>query len=79
MVAVAGQDEAAGDWFRKGIDIEPTLAAGHYQLGMLYQKQQRTDDALRELELATRLAPNDVPARKAYGSMLARQQHPTAP
>ena len=61
----AGADAA----FREAIEIEPELADAHRGLGMALWARGQGSAALRELNVATRLAPNDVLAHFALGKL----------
>ena len=53
----------------KVVQVDPSLALGHLDLGILYSDAGRTEDALRELKAAARLAPNDVNAHWRLGRL----------
>jgi tetratricopeptide (TPR) repeat protein len=44
----------------KVVQLDPSLALGHLDLGIIYSDAERTEDALRELKAAAKIAPNDV-------------------
>jgi tetratricopeptide (TPR) repeat protein len=52
--------EAAVPLLEKAIQIDPGLALAHLDLGILYADADRQNDALRELKVAAKLAPEDV-------------------
>ncbi|HSU61455.1 MAG TPA: tetratricopeptide repeat protein [Bryobacteraceae bacterium] len=49
---------------RKAIDLNPTWADAHYQLGLLYEDEAQTDNAIREYRSAVRL--NSTLAKAHY-------------
>jgi tetratricopeptide (TPR) repeat protein len=52
--------------FKRAIDLEPKLAAPHYNLGMLYRQSQK-DGALAEFEAAASLDPSNLSLVTALG------------
>ncbi len=52
--------EVALPLIQKTIRIDPRMELAHLDLGVLYINAGRRDDALRELEVAAKLSPNDV-------------------
>lgn len=52
--------ELAAPLIEKAIKIDPKLELAHLDLGILYTDAGRHDDALRELQLAAKLAPGDI-------------------
>jgi tetratricopeptide (TPR) repeat protein len=54
-----GRPEDAPPFLLQAIQIEPTLALAHLDLGIVYSDQGRKDDALRELLVAAKLSPDD--------------------
>jgi tetratricopeptide (TPR) repeat protein len=59
-----GNDAAAEPLLMRAITLYPDAAAARYALGLLRVRQRRLPDAVRELEKAVELAPND--SRYAY-------------
>jgi tetratricopeptide (TPR) repeat protein len=53
----------------KAIGIDPKLELAHLDLGVLYADAGRKDDALREMQSAVRLAPDDVNAHWRLGRL----------
>jgi len=47
---------------RRAVTLEPTLARGHLELGILLSEHQRYEDAIEPLVHATRLDPRDAQA-----------------
>jgi tetratricopeptide (TPR) repeat protein len=64
--------------FKRAIEIEPTWAAPHYNLALLYRSQQN-ENALAELEQAASLDSKNAALMVALGDeYFARQQWPRA-
>jgi tetratricopeptide (TPR) repeat protein len=64
------RDAAGGEAaFRQAIEIQPELADAHRGLGMALWARGQGSAALRELNVAARLAPNDVRAHLALGKL----------
>jgi predicted CXXCH cytochrome family protein len=59
-----GDDAAAEPVLMRAITLYPDAAAARYALGLLRVRQQRLPDAVRELEKAVHLSPDD--SRYAY-------------
>jgi Tfp pilus assembly protein PilF len=53
------QPDTATPLLEKAIRIAPKIEQAHLDLGILYDKAGRHDDALRELKTAERLNPED--------------------
>jgi len=49
---------------------DPSSAAPHLALGLLYERLERPSDAARELELAARLDPQSPEALNSLGGVL---------
>lgn len=62
----AGAAELA---FRKAVDARPELAVAHRGLGLALWAERQGSAALRELTLATRLAPEDAEAHYALAKL----------
>lgn len=60
--------EAEGD-FRDGLTVSPDLAELHGRLGLLYAQEQRSADALEQLETFHRLQPSDPKASLFLGQV----------
>jgi tetratricopeptide (TPR) repeat protein len=69
----------------KAVQLKPNFAAGHFELGLLYEDQKRDSDAIRQYELAIKYEPNLVKAhyhlarlyRKSGQNMLAQRESDT--
>jgi TolB-like protein/Flp pilus assembly protein TadD len=53
----AGKEEEAVLQAQKGLEIDQNFWVAHLHLGLAYDRQKRYDEAIAELEKATRLAP----------------------
>jgi len=62
--------EIALPLLEKAIRVSPQMAMPHLDLGILYADAGHTGEALRELRLATRLAPSDVKAHYRLARLL---------
>ena len=69
-LGLAGRYEEAIARFRTALDQKET-ADGHFNLGFVYARQGRTDDAIRECEAALRLDPRHYSAHAQLGVALA--------
>jgi Flp pilus assembly protein TadD len=63
----AGDDARAIALLREVITLAPGAAAPHVNLGVLYRRGGRVDDAVREYEAAIRLDPDDAAAYHNLG------------
>jgi tetratricopeptide (TPR) repeat protein len=55
-----GEESAAEGLLRQAIRVVPGSAVLHYTLGLSLVRQQRTEEGLEELRLATTLSPDDA-------------------
>jgi tetratricopeptide (TPR) repeat protein len=63
VAAFNGDDaEAAADAFEEAVRLAPTSPEAHINLGLVYTRLNRMDDAIRELETALALKPESPPA-----------------
>ncbi|HEX5044439.1 MAG TPA: tetratricopeptide repeat protein [Candidatus Polarisedimenticolaceae bacterium] len=67
-----GRQDEAERALRKAVEIEPTLASAHTNLGVLLAKTGRLDEALTHFEEAVRLGPEDEGARRNLEKVQAR-------
>lgn len=65
--------EAAPALFEEAVAREPRSAPLHYLAGRAYLRVGRVEEALRHLETANRLAPNDRPIRQALRTARGRR------
>src|SRR3984957_12581395 len=56
--------------FEQALRLEPHSAEAHFDLGLVRQRQDRTDAAIREFQLALQYDPGLLQARCALGSVL---------
>ena len=56
------QMQAAEPLLTKALKLNPASSMGHLDLGIVYVETDRKEDAMRELRMATKLAPQDVAA-----------------
>ena len=68
--AQQGNLQCAAAAFTQALRLEPRLAEAHFDLGLVRQDQQQTEDAIREFRLALQYDPALVQARCALGSSL---------
>ncbi len=52
--------DKAAEWLNKSIQAKPDYAAAHYFLGMVYERQGRTADAVKKLEQVLSVSNKDV-------------------
>jgi Tfp pilus assembly protein PilF len=63
------QDDAEVE-SRRGIELDPKLAAAHYNLGRIMYLHHRIDEALAETRLAIELEPDNAAFRAGLGTLL---------
>ena len=76
----AGTDlEASRRALEKVLELNPTRAEAHYQLGVTLQKMGKAADALKQLRKAVELAPSLIEAQRELGNLaLESGEYPTA-
>lgn len=52
--------------------LSPTWYEPHYQLGVLYQSEERIQDAIREIKLAVKIDPDFFPAHYRLANLYSR-------
>ena len=62
-----GKNLEAFTAFQRAVELDPTLADSHYQLGVLYGKQSRWKPAIDALQTAINLTPDFAPAHVRLG------------
>jgi tetratricopeptide (TPR) repeat protein len=72
-----GREADAESTLREGLKLAPADATLHHALGLALVRQQRADEALRELKRATELDPRN--ARFAYVYQVAREELQAGP
>jgi len=66
----AGDDRMAEECYRRAIDLEPSLAAAHTNLGNVLYRKGLLAEARAEFELAIELEPTQPEARYNLGNLL---------
>jgi tetratricopeptide (TPR) repeat protein len=66
------QLDKAADYLQRAVALDPTLAAAHASLGMLYMRQNRFDDAKKHLERASLDSQNYL-VHYYYAYVLSRE------
>lgn len=61
------EDHNAFTAFQRAVELDPTLAEAHYQLGVLYGKQSQWKPAIDALQTAIRLTPDFADAHVRLG------------
>lgn len=54
---------------QRAIQLMPTLATAHYNLGLLLQQQNKLDQALREYQLALQSSPDEREAAQTHNNL----------
>ncbi len=62
-----GKNREAFAAFQRAVELDPTLAEGHYQLAVLYGKQSQWKPAIDALQTAINLTPDFAPAHVRLG------------
>ena len=60
---------AGGGEFAEAIRINPRFAPAHYNLGMIFRRQRKNEDAAREFSAALSADPQFRPARQALDQL----------
>jgi len=61
--------------FREAVRLRPQFARAHYNLGLVFQKQNRKEDAAREFQRVLALDPQFRPAREALQKLAKDSGH----
>lgn len=64
--------DKAADWFNKAITAKPDYAEAHYNLGLVYERQGRINEAVTKLEQVLANNPQDVGVAFQLGTLYAR-------
>jgi tetratricopeptide (TPR) repeat protein len=64
-----GQPELAETHFEAAVRLIPELASAHYNLGVLSQRQNRTEQAAREYHQAIALSSDPIEAAQAHNNL----------
>jgi putative PEP-CTERM system TPR-repeat lipoprotein len=70
----AGDSAAAEGYLRKAIEADPSYLEGYNLLAQLYVRENRLDEAKKELQEATKRKPDSVPMRTMIGMILDTQR-----
>jgi tetratricopeptide (TPR) repeat protein len=57
---VKAELDKALDWFNKAVTTKPDYADAHYDLGLVYERQGKLQDAIAKFEELLRTTPNDA-------------------
>ena len=63
FIALPGRRNAATASYRKAIDLKPDYIEAYVNLGSVFVKMQRYEDAITEFQRALQIDPDFVPAR----------------
>lgn len=74
-LAEEGKPEAAITNMRKALQIFPEYFDAHLQLGNIFLKTDRFNEAIAELDLARQINPNDERAYQSFGLLLMKQRN----
>ncbi len=72
--AEQGEDDKAAEAWAEVIKIDPTLAEGHYNLGMALAKQGKSGEAIRHFEKAVDMNPYFLEGYLSMGNALISEQ-----
>lgn len=74
-----GNLEGAEPLLRRATELNPDLAAAHYNLAIVYRKRQRLDEAIAAMRRVVQLRPDDFEAHLHLGTWLyERRGYPEA-
>ncbi len=74
-LAEEGKTEAAVTNMRKALQLFPEYFDAHLQLGNIFLKTDRFNEAIAELDLARQINPNDERAYQSFGLLLMKQRN----
>ena len=74
-LAEEGKTEAAVTNMRKALQIFPEYFDAHLQLGNIFLKTDRFNEAIAELDHARQINPNDERAYQSFGLLLMKQRN----
>lgn len=60
QTGVTSELDKAADWFNKAIAVKPDYTPSHFNLGLVYERQGKLDDAIRKLEDVLKQTPKDA-------------------
>jgi tetratricopeptide (TPR) repeat protein len=68
-----GRADDAIEFFKKTLEVNPTSADVHFQLGVAYANQSKIPEALESLNAALRLNPNHGEAKRVHAMLQTHQ------
>jgi tetratricopeptide (TPR) repeat protein len=68
-----GRADDAIEFFKKTLEVNPTSADVHFQLGVAYANQSKIPEALESLNAALRLNPNHREAKRIHAMLQTHQ------
>jgi len=74
MALRSGSVEAAESRLRRAVELDPDSAAAHFALGVVLERQERSEEALEELILAVDLDPDSLRRRQALALHLLQME-----
>ncbi len=74
-LAEEGKTEAAVTNMRKALQLFPEYFDAHLQLGNIFLKTERFNEAIAELDFARQINPNDERAYQSFGLLLMKQRN----
>lgn len=72
IVQASGELKLAEDLYQQVLRIDPTLAIGHYNLGMTLKQMGRFVEAIEQYQQAIQLRPDYAPAHQNLGVVLVK-------
>ncbi|MFA5130075.1 MAG: tetratricopeptide repeat protein [Patescibacteria group bacterium] len=60
QAGVSSELDKASDWFNKAIAAKPDYTASHFNLGLVYERQGKLDEAIGKLEQVLKTTPDDI-------------------
>jgi len=69
----ASQTEAALEYYRKALQVDPGLAEAHYNMGVIYNERQEQTKAVQHLVEAIRMKPQIAESYSALGMIWCGQ------
>jgi arylsulfatase A-like enzyme/Flp pilus assembly protein TadD len=71
-----GRQQEAATAFRKALSVDPTNVRGHFDLAITYHELQRSEEALKELQLILTMAPYYSRAAELAGEIRLQRREP---
>src|SRR3954468_3928976 len=66
--------EEAERYFKKALELKPDRAETHFNLGVVYRRQQKVKEAIAELEQAVKLDPQLAAAHHDLGVLYKNEK-----